>query len=136
MFGWLKRARPGVFRYYDGSRWRNGDPVRLQAAIEEHGGDNWPSLIGGLDKLDDPPEKFQLTAAIVAERNRTAMQAVKGSAELARKVFGVKQVDDNGLTDAECVRLFGDYLLYAARIQRDYRPFRKPLPDTASPAGG
>ena len=57
-------------------------------------------------------------------------------ADLSRKVFTVAQVDDGGLTDAECVRLFGDFIKYAAGIAEEYRSFQTPPPNTASVGGG
>lgn len=134
MFGRTKRD--GVFRFYDGSKWRATDPLRIHRLINEHGGKEWEHWVGQLDMLDDPPAKFKLTESIRQERQNKGMEGAHKVADLARKVFAVSQVDDGGLTDAECVRLFGDYIRYAARIAEEYRSFRMPPPVTASVGGG
>ncbi len=136
MFGWFRKPRPGIFRYYDGRRWRDGDPIRIQRDIEVHGGEDWPRLIDGLDQLEEPLGKFDLSENIQAARRATGMDAVYKVAELCRKVFGIGQLDDGGLTDAECVQVFTGYLRYATHVARKHRSFRNPPPHTASVGGG
>ena len=131
-----RKPRPGVFRYYDGRRCRDGDPIRIQRLIEQHGGEDWPRLIEGLDQLEEPPAKFALSESIQAARRATGMESVYKVAELCRKVFGIGQLDDGGLTDAECVQVFTGYLRYAADVARRHRSFRNPPPATASAVGG
>lgn len=135
MFGFGK-AREGVFQFYDGSRWRAADPIRVHRLINEYGGKEWDSWVAQLDQLSELDPKFKLSEPIQDSRNAAGMDAVMKVSELARKVFGVKQVDDGGLTDAESVKLFGDFLLYAAQIAERFRSFRKPPPATASADGG
>jgi hypothetical protein len=131
-----RKPRPGIFRYYDGHRWRDGDPIRIQRDIEVHGGEDWPRLIEGLDQLEDPPGKFSLSENIQAARRAVGMESVYKVAELCRQVFGIKQLDDGGLTDAECVQVFTGYLRYTTHIARKHRSFRNPPPLTASVDGG
>ena len=135
MFG-LFKSREGVFKFYDGTRWRSADPIRVHRLILDHGGKEWESWVEGVDQLKDPNPKFPLTESIRESRQKAGLEAVRNVADLSRKVFAVAQVDDGGLTDAECVKLFGDFLLYAARIAEEYRSFQKPLPATASAVGG
>lgn len=117
MFGFVKRymarRRRSIFRYWDGARNRFADPMAIYRALQQHPRFNWdvhPALIdcGDLDAL-----------ALTAEAVRTA--------------FGIAPVEQDGLTEAECVTLLAAFVGYLEALKKNGSP-TPTLPAPSEPA--
>jgi hypothetical protein len=90
---WFNRYRL-VFRYWDGSRTRLGDPLVLYRALTAH-------------------EDFRADDFKLLQMRELFPKIVEKLAVVYRDVFGVKKPEEGGLTEHECVanlRAFIEYL--------------------------
>lgn len=103
MFGWLKRMfgrdgfHPGdeaVYRYYDGRRWVDGDPMELLLLLNS----------------DESFGEVDLKMSAVPDRNGAAatLKIVAG----VRKAFKLPPQDKGGLGAAACIRLLTHFWTY------------------------
>ena len=108
MFGWLRglfRPRRCVFKYWDGTRNRRGDPLLIFRVIEEV----CPDLDESLRTIHRDPKAVPvgpLRETLVTEQKAAAAKLV-GAAAAA---FDLKPLDDAaGLTEAEMVAVLSAY---------------------------
>lgn len=144
MFSFLRRLfglsysprEKGIFRYFDGSKWRRSDPFELNRNLEKIGGKDWTGLMTGINIEKTPFEKLShgMLASVATNWN----YSVEKLAELARKVFGLKPVSDDpdapGLPDSACLTVLMDFLDWAALCEEEFRPFlilSKPEPQAS-----
>lgn len=115
-----KRER-GIFRYFDGSKWRRADPFEANRKLEKEGGKDWTSLLAGIRIEKVPFEK--LSPGMMRAVADNWHHSIEKLAELARKVFDVKPIsDDGGLTDGQALSLLMDFLDWISACEEDFRP--------------
>jgi hypothetical protein len=88
---WLFNRQRYVYRFWDGSRTRVADPLACYRDLMAHE----DFRIDDLKMLSIP--------ALMPDKAKTLAKAY-------RDVFKVKQVEDGGLTDVECVHNLQDFL--------------------------
>ena len=140
MFGWISRlfgrSRPAIFaerdrlifRFWDGTRQRAADPLDVRAALDEHGGPNWPDLLGvfGLAATEGMP----MSPAVQASHAANVNASVGDLVALTRQAFGVEPFRERedgtttGMTQAETLDLLTSYLTFAQQLEESARPFR------------
>jgi hypothetical protein len=132
MFRWLRRlfgkrdalgyadADREIFEYWDGQRIRRGDPLAIHRAI-----------------ICAPEEEFNIKVDPKVARVPTpeGLLATGRMAAIVRKAFGIKSVDEGGLTDGECIRLFIEFGALIRVLEDDARPLASSPRPTAA-AGG
>lgn len=89
--GWLFNRQRYVYRFWDGARTRVADPLACYRDLMAH----------EEFRIDDL--KLLSIPSFMPEKARTLAKAY-------RDVFKVKQVEDGGLTDVECVHNLQDFL--------------------------
>ena len=123
---WSPRDRL-IFHFHDGRRVRKIDPLVIQRSLQEIGGEGWQDLILQVD-----PRLLRMAGggslAKQAWEMRTA--AIGKLAGIVREVFAIADVPSGGLTDAECLELFGAYLRFMNAIGE--RAFPLPLPPSVT----
>lgn len=106
----------GIFVFYDGKRWRRSDPFVIYRGIYE---------VPGFDPDTALPTLNQGDA-------RQKLKSAEKIAAAVRHVFGVKQLEDGGLTDLECVQLLGDFFEFSDDLKKSTEPQPNWDPRTAS----
>jgi hypothetical protein len=133
MLRWLRRlfgkrdalgyadADREIFEYWDGQRVRRGDPLAIHRTI-----------------ICAPEEEFNIKVDPKAARVPTpeGLLATGRMAAIVRKAFDVKSVDEGGLTDGECIRLFVEFGALIRVLEDDARPLASSPRPTAAAAGG
>jgi hypothetical protein len=132
MFRWLRRlfgrrdalgyadGEREIFEYWDGTRTRKGDPLAIHRAL-----------------VCMPTEEFNIDVDPKVSRVPTpeGLLATGRMAEAVRKAFGIKQVDEGGLTDGECIRLFIEFGALIRELEDAGRPLASSPRPTAAAAG-
>lgn len=103
-FRWLQNRRDrqrGIFRFWDGSHWRAADPLAVFRALDEH-----PALVQDLHyrQADDQNP-----------------QAIGIVADAVRLAFGVKKIEDGGLTELECRNLLIDFYAWTDALKKNIK---------------
>lgn len=96
---WINRQR-AIFRYWDGSRFRNADPWALYRALQLHNRFTWEHL--KLVEIEDA-------------------EAIEITLEAVRDVFGVQAFDGEtrrGLTESETIALIESFEDYVAIVKK------------------
>lgn len=140
MLGWFLRrlglrAGRAVFRYWDGSARRVGDPVYLERALRQRAGERWPTLVELVHKASLDPAKH--SGPVVAMARQKGEEAFVSLVDVVRHVFGVKPIDQGGLTEAECLDLLAEFVVTVGRLVEAARPFSRPAwsgPPSDAPA--
>lgn len=110
----------GLFAYHDGHTRRLADPLELDGLFKKYGGDDWPDWLAVLHAVDRVPTSGNLAAQAAAQRDEAVRELVK----LARKVFGLNEVtnDGRGLSGGECLGVLARYLAFLADLKERYFP--------------
>lgn len=113
MFGWLRRRLKAkqrrIFRYYDGLRWVQADPLDINERLETD------------SEVEDYRQKFK---AVV----RGEMEATTEFDGLLRRVFGLSPYSNgHGLTKLEAFELFGLWLQFVAELKKTLGDLPMPL---------
>jgi hypothetical protein len=117
-FGVFRPKERLIYRYHDGQRDRLGDPLEIVRRLT--GRDGFSLDIDGKLAFGETPE---------------APKALERLVEAVRDVFGVKRLEDGGMTESECLGLLLHFMEYVAEVQRDLAPLpTSPVP-TGCPAG-
>lgn len=126
MWAWFMRWLRGnshrrIFRYWDGRRYKLGDPIELFRSILNDGEFSWdatPALMEMEWETDD-----QL---------RVRMGAMKTASDMVRRVFGIRPLADRGLTDKECLALLWEFESYVGAVKKNGRSSQTSPPSTGS----
>ena len=118
MWRWLRKYREGIFRFFDGTRWRCADPIAVFRSLQNHPEFDLattPKMAG----VDDPKIKFD---------------AIRKCADAVRVAFNVQPLDDTGagLTEEECCALLVRFSQYADALKKNTNPPQTSPPSTAS----
>lgn len=93
----------GVFRFFDGRRWRTVDPLTAARAFLSHPKFDW----------DETP---QLLAVPRATEQLTTVQVIDAA---VREVFQIPAFAAGGLTELECVDLLSKFRLYLGDVKKN-----------------
>jgi len=105
----------GLFRFWDGARWRYADPFKAWREICNHEKLNLEDMAEAIDKGDEPETSIAL--------------------EVVCQVFGVErwsQQTHRGLTDSELLNLLGDFQEFLEALKKNGNPGPISSPPTAS----
>lgn len=121
LFQWAFCDHRQIFRYHDGNRYRYADPIVIDRESEK-AFPGWRSAIELLEVPDVPggiPDN--LAGKVEADRVRVLEQLVS----MVRAVFAVKPLDvsGRGLSEAECLKLLTQYVLFEGRLVEAAGPF-------------
>jgi hypothetical protein len=107
-----------IFVYWDGTRERKGDPLAIHRAL----------------LTMDPEKEFDIKTdpQVTAVPTIAGLRATGRLAGAVRKAFGIRTVDEGGLTDGECLRLFVQFGSLIRELQEDARPLANSPPPTAA----
>lgn len=108
-----------IYSYWDGQRQRQGDPL---------------ALVRSLTSVDGV--SLDIDAKLAAGSTPDAPKAMGRLIDAVRTVFGVKPLDDGGLTEAETLALLYHFLEFIQEVQADALPLPKSPGRTDSPADG
>lgn len=126
IFAWLRarwqRRERAIFAYWDGRALRRVDPLLA-----------WYSM------LDDPQFNLDRHPAGVDRGERESIEITAG---MVRRVFRVLPLNQQGLTEQECLQLFLDFMAYWAGLKKSISGSRtssshsapmQPAPSTTRP---
>ncbi len=106
MFNWLRRWKlwrqsrtRAIFPYWDGQKWRTADPITIYRAIKSHPDFN----------LERHPEMHD------AGDDEATLICLKA----ARDIFGVKSLQEGGLTETETIDLLGAYFEWISDVKKN-----------------
>lgn len=131
MLRWLRRlfshkdprgysaAEREIFKYWDGKQIRRGDPLKIDRSF-----------------LTNPDFDPKLDPQICRVPTPDGIKAIGRVTAAVRKAFGVAELEDGGLTDGECLALFGEFYAYIAELEESARPLASSPGPTVSAAGG
>lgn len=135
MFGWLRRLWSRdqerlIFTYRDGTSNRRVDPLAVLRQLESELPD-WAAI---LDQTRAP--EMPVAGTVGAELVQQRKDAVAKLIDAARRLFGVKPLDDTGgLTEAETLGLFTAYLSFMGGLAEEALPLSQSPPvGDSSPA--
>jgi hypothetical protein len=132
LFQWAFCDHRQIFRYHDGSRYRYADPIVIDRESEK-AFPGWRAAIELLEVPDVPggmPDN--LAGKVEADRVRVLERLVS----MVRAVFKVKELNERGrgLSEAECLKLLTQYVLFEGRLVEAAGPFSNlPASVAASP---
>jgi len=134
MLGLFRRLWPRdrsrlIFSFHDGTRTRRADPLAAGGALERE----CPKYAELLElAVDDAPTVPGPAADDVA---RQKGEAIAELVRATRAAFGVRPLDEEGgLTEAETLNLFREFLVFLARLADAAGPFdNSPPPASPSP---
>ena len=107
-----------IFPYFDGTRWRKGDPLVLHRAL-----------------LENKSTELAFDPGVAAIPNLEGMKAVGRLAKAVRESFDVPPVEKGGLTEIECLLLFAEFGKFIQQLREDAGPLAySPGPSPASAA--
>lgn len=93
----------GLFRFYDGRRWQNADPLSVARALFTDPEFDW----------DETPLLLQTGQAVVQ------LQAVATIARAVRLAFGLTPFADEGLSELECLELLEEFRRYLGDVKKN-----------------
>jgi hypothetical protein len=93
----------GVFRFFDGRRWRTVDPLTTARAFLSHPKFDW----------DETP---QLLVVPRATEQLTTVQVIDAA---VREVFQIPPFAAGGLTELECVDLLSKFRQYLGNVKKN-----------------
>lgn len=113
----IGRDPRGIFHYWDGRRWRNGDPIVLARGLMSHPVFDW----------DEHPLK------VVDPDPLVSSEAIRTCSDALREIFGVVPFEDGGLTETELCRLLWDFQDYLVAVKKNGNGQQTQQPPTESP---
>lgn len=108
-----------IFRYWDGSKLRRGDPLEIYRALMDHPVFNWSVHPVLIDVEDD---------------EKTSLEATAITAQAVRDAFRVRPLDNGGLCQSECVSLLAEFTLWVEDVKKKLSPSPMPRPSMAPPS--
>lgn len=115
---WFWRRRRGLFRYYNGQRWIDADPLPLYRKVLKEA-DQLVVLGAAFDEQKDPEaSEFVAKLAEIFELSRYNPETGKG------------------LTDAEVVAVFQQFDAFLREIRENFFPGSTSRPDSAGGSSG
>lgn len=109
MFSWWRRRRlrrtGQVYRYFDGLRWRDGDPLALWRALVGHP-DNIPLLAPAYDEGKEP-DAGRFIAGVCAVFGLTPFDPCRGRGLLEHEILAVLEGFNAYLEDLKKKRALG-----------------------------
>lgn len=112
--------RPGqreIFEYWDGKRFRKGDPLAIHRAM-----------------LTDPDFDMNIDPGLAGVPHVKGLIATGRVAAAVRKAFAIAPLDAGGLTDGECLTLFCTFGAYIHQLTESSRPLASGPAPTEPPA--
>lgn len=88
-----------IFVYFDGQSHRRGDPIAIYRGLK-----------------DDPQFNLDVHPGEAEDGDLEAIGIMAGA---VRRVFGVKAIDEGGLTEMECADLLRSYLDYTGSLKKN-----------------
>ena len=128
----------GIFRFYDGRRYRRVDPMgaarKLWAVTVKQ--KPLPGMDGSGVVLPDLPFEWSAIVDAIGSGDATRFsEAYALAADVAKQVFDVRPLEDGGLTEEECVRLLGRFDDYIGDVKKNSSGSPILLPFTGFPNG-
>lgn len=109
-FGWLKKWRMNrgraIFQFWDGKQDRAADPMVIHRALLAHSEFNWETT----------------PALIDVDNDHISSDALRVTADAARKAFGVPEFASGGLTESELLQLLVQFSLYLTSLKKSTNP--------------
>lgn len=110
----------GIFRYWDGKRYRNGDPMEMARNL-------WSvnitrQLAPGIPGIEEP---FDSAVSRKLIASGIGMQIQQGYAEVdyaVRTAWGIQPLSQGGLTEEECDRLLLRFERYLGDVKKNGNP--------------
>lgn len=109
MFGWLARRRANrrrqIFRYFDGSTWRQCDPIETLLKLQSH-----------------PKYDYRIHPQMVDDGDR---EAIEITCDAIRVAFGVRPFDaatGSGITVSETLELLAEFCVYLEALKKSTEP--------------
>lgn len=122
MWRWLRKYREGIFRFFDGTRWRCADPIAVFRSLQNH-----------------PEFDLATTPQMASVDNlEVKFDAIRKCADAVRVAFGVQLLDDTGagLTEEECCALLVRFSEYLGGLKKSTSTQPTSPPSTASTSSG
>lgn len=117
----------GLFRFFDGRRWRWADPLAVARALFTHPGFDW----------DETPQ------LLLTGRAEMQLQACRIIGVAVRAAFQVQTLDEGGLSERECLDLLTSFRTYLGDVKKNGSLFpiwqestESPLADDCVPKPG
>lgn len=107
----MKRERE-IFRFWDGKKTRAADPLEIWLALK-----------------NDPEFNYDTTPGFVDAGDTEAIKVTIGA---IRRIFGVKTLEQGGLTSQECLELLAVYFLYEESLKKSTSEPATPQSPTGS----
>ena len=107
----------GIFRFYDGRKYRNCDPMVLCRRlwnVEMEQRDN-PNLKCPVLPFDSDKSRKLIRSGVGEQIERGYAQV----AQAVREAFEVKSLDEGGLTDVECDELLNRFEIYMGDVKKN-----------------
>ena len=101
--GYFGRNNRGIFRFWNGRRWVGVDPIPVARALLSHPEFAWDET----PKLTDDPDV------------EVAADAIRISAAAVRDAFGIKPLEQGGLTEAECCQILWAFREYLGIVKKN-----------------
>lgn len=119
MRAWWVAKQRDLFVFWDGRKWRRGDPVRIGTRLEETCPTYLEILSAVVTDVSTVPIGTLRNDAIKAKS-----AGAKVLAETALKIFDLKPLSDTeGVTDGEALGVLTQYFVFMERLARDANLF-------------
>lgn len=105
-----------IFRFWDGRRWRNADPLEVTRRLYS---------VANFHPEETPLMLDNENPQIVAETSGQVAAAVQYA-------FGVKPLSSGGLTETECIELLGAFHEYMGTLKKNIGTLPNSLPPMES----
>lgn len=99
----IGRDPRGIFHYWDGQRWRNGDPIVLTRSLMSHPVFDWDA---------DPVKIADPDPAV-------SMPAIEMVSNTVREIFDIPHFVNGGLTETELCQLLWAFQTYLATLKKN-----------------
>lgn len=116
---WVSRKRD-LFVYWDGTKTRRADPLRISGLLDKHC-PNYLELLQAAvhDTKKDP------VGPIRDEAVKKKLEAAASLAQAAFRIFDVKPLTDTeGVTDGEALGILTMYFVFMERLAEDAKLFK------------
>lgn len=97
-----------IFRYWDGRRYRRADPWSIYRQTMNSSPFSW----------DTTPGQIAMEA-IDEVTLRDKLDATKIAVDMVRRVFGVRPMEEGGLTESECLLLLWQFSRYVGDVKKN-----------------
>lgn len=116
----------GIFVYYDGRKWRYGDPLVMARSLWSIAGYDSGTVRMGIEE-----------PSVLNPDGVSVVKAYGQLASIVRSAFDLRPVEDGGLTEFECRQLLDRFESYLGELKKNSSPMQtgpdaipeQPLPD-------